>query len=579
MNPDNILILPGWLSSGPDHWQSRWERDHGYTRVEQHDWQRPLRGDWIARLEEVLLGCTEPAVLVAHSLGCLTVAAWAVHSQNTHLVKAALLVAPPDTAREDIAQTLPGWAVDQLPLQKLPFTTVVFASSNDPFCALDRAEQFAQAWGSAFQSVGARGHINADSGLGDWLDAHAQLQQLIATAHAAPDENLLGKSQGYPTGNAITWASNPNRVGSWSALHTVPGIQSRKVARATAVRPLASAVQPAPIAYRYRNTDYTLADYLQRQRATGLLVLKNGEIAAEHYRYGRKDDARFLSFSLSKSITALLVGAALARGSIASLDDTAETYAKTLAGSPYGATTLRHLLRMGSGLTFGERYDGSDDIARLSRASAGEPGAGTPAEVLRSITSRHSPAGQKFVYASAETDVLGRVLAEATGKNLAELTHDWLWQPLGAEHDAYWRIGADGQEQAYGAFSASLRDWARVGLLIANDGKVGAQQIVAREYLLDATDPNRQPAAFRPGVATEYFGYGYQFWLLPMKERTLAMQGMHGQTIYVQPASGIVMVLTSVWEFASDKQDPQPYQERDALWRGALRSLGGSTAK
>ena len=379
MNPDNILILPGWLSSGPDHWQSRWERDHGYTRVEQHDWQRPLRGDWIARLEEMLLGCTEPAVLVAHSLGCLTVAAWAVHSQNTHLVKAALLVAPPDTAREDIAQTLPGWAVDQLPLQKLPFTTVVFASSNDPFCALDRAEQFAQAWGSAFQSVGARGHINADSGLGDWLDAHAQLQQLIATAHAAPDENLLGKSQGYPTGNAITWASNPNRVGSWSALHTVPGIQSRKVARATAVRPLASAVQPAPIAYRYRNTDYTLADYLQRQRATGLLVLKNGEIAAEHYRYGRKDDARFLSFSLSKSITALLVGAALARGSIASLDDTAETYAKTLADSPYGATTLRHLLRMGSGLTFGERYDGSDDIARLSRASAGEPGAGTPA--------------------------------------------------------------------------------------------------------------------------------------------------------------------------------------------------------
>lgn len=177
MSPGNVLILPGWLSSGPDHWQSRWQSTHGYIRVEQHDWQRPLRGDWIARLEDVLLGCSEPAVLVAHSLGCLTVAAWAAHSKNPHLVKAALLVAPPDTAREDIHQILPGWAV---PLQKLPFKTVVFASSNDPFCALVRAEQFASAWGGEYKSIGDRGHINADSGLGDWPQAHAELQRLIA---------------------------------------------------------------------------------------------------------------------------------------------------------------------------------------------------------------------------------------------------------------------------------------------------------------------------------------------------------------------------------------------------------------
>jgi uncharacterized protein len=178
VNPNNVLILPGWQNSGPDHWQSRWERTHGYTRVEQHDWERPLRGDWMARLEDVLLSCSEPAVLVAHSLGCLTVAAWAAHSRNTHLVKAALLVAPPDTAREDIAHMLPGWAIEQLPLQKLPFTSVVFASSNDPFCAFAKAEQFAQAWDSTFQPVGARGHINADSGLMDWPEAHAQLTRI-----------------------------------------------------------------------------------------------------------------------------------------------------------------------------------------------------------------------------------------------------------------------------------------------------------------------------------------------------------------------------------------------------------------
>jgi len=398
-------------------------------------------------------------------------------------------------------------------------------------------------------------------------------------AAAEPDADRLGKSQNYPTGNASTWYNNPNRVGAWSALHTVPGIQTRPVSKAAGVKPLPKAAQSPSITYRYRNLSYTLAEYLERQRATGLLVLQGGEIVAEHYRYGRKDDARFLSFSMSKSVTALLVGAALQRGSIKSLDDTAETYAKALAGSPYGATTVRQLLRMSSGLTFAERYDGSDDIARLSRASAGAPGAGTPAEVLRSITDRHSPAGQKFVYASAETDVLGRILTGATGKNMGELTREWLWQPMGAEHDAYWRIGADGQEQAYGAFNASLRDWARLGLLVANDGKAGDQQIVAREYLLDATDPARQPDAFKPRKATPYFGYGYQFWLLPMKERTFAMQGIHGQATYMQPSTGVVMVLTSVWEQASGRQDPQPYEEREALWRGVLRSLGGSTAE
>ncbi len=172
MNPTNVLILPGWQNSGPDHWQSRWERTHGYTRVEQHDWQRPLRGDWIARLEEVLLSCTEPTVLVAHSLGCLTVAAWAAHSKNTHLVKAALLVAPPDTERQDIAQMLPGWTV---PLQQLPFKSVMFSSSNDPFCGMDQAKRYASSWGATFINIGACGHINADSGLDDWPEGQTVL--------------------------------------------------------------------------------------------------------------------------------------------------------------------------------------------------------------------------------------------------------------------------------------------------------------------------------------------------------------------------------------------------------------------
>lgn len=180
--PSPILTLPGWKGSSPEHWQSRWEGRYGYVRVEQHDWQRPLRGDWIARLEEMLLACDEPAVLVAHSLGCWQVAAWASHSRHLQRVRGALLVAPPDLAREDLQALLPSWSA--IPLQLLPFKTQLIASSNDAFCALERARQLADAWGSDFVTLGACGHINADSGLGDWPQGHEQLQQLIQTTAA-----------------------------------------------------------------------------------------------------------------------------------------------------------------------------------------------------------------------------------------------------------------------------------------------------------------------------------------------------------------------------------------------------------
>ena len=182
MKPCNVLILPGWQGSSPDHWQSRWERLHGYTRVEQHDWMRPLRGDWIARLEDVLLSCDGPAVLVAHSLGCHHVAAWAAHSRNTHLVKAALLVAPPDVEREDVRALLPSWS--PIALEILPFATLMFASSDDPFCSPGRARQFAWAWGAALVDTGARGHLNAQSGLGSWPEGHELLQQLMRDTSA-----------------------------------------------------------------------------------------------------------------------------------------------------------------------------------------------------------------------------------------------------------------------------------------------------------------------------------------------------------------------------------------------------------
>lgn len=172
-----VLTLPGWQSSGPAHWQSRWEALHGDQRVEQHDWMRPLRGDWISRLEEVLLEDERPAVLVAHSLGCIQVAAWAAHSRNTRRVRGAFLVAPGDVEQDGLREILPGWA--PIPMRNLPFPSLLVGSTNDPYCSSSRARAMAEAWGSDWVDLGNCGHINAESGLQDWPEGRAMLAQLL----------------------------------------------------------------------------------------------------------------------------------------------------------------------------------------------------------------------------------------------------------------------------------------------------------------------------------------------------------------------------------------------------------------
>ena len=173
-----VLVLPGWQGSGPDHWQSRWERLHGYQRVEQHDWSRPLRGDWTARLEDCVLDAGGPVVLVAHSLGCILAAWWAAHSANADRVRGALLVAPGDVEQPAVRAQLPGWAPIAVQ-QPLPFPAVLVASHDDPFCTLSRAHTLALAWGAQLVHAGARGHLNAESCLGDWPEGHALLAPLM----------------------------------------------------------------------------------------------------------------------------------------------------------------------------------------------------------------------------------------------------------------------------------------------------------------------------------------------------------------------------------------------------------------
>ncbi len=173
-----VLQLPGWQNSGPAHWQSRWQVIHGDERVEQDDWFWPLRGDWMARLEEVLLADARPALLVAHSLGCHVVAAWAAHSMHTARVRGALLVAPPDIERADMPAPVSRWRPG--PRTPLPFPSTLLYSSDDPFSAPAHAQALAAAWQATAVDLGPCGHVNGDSGLGDWPAGRAWLQRLAS---------------------------------------------------------------------------------------------------------------------------------------------------------------------------------------------------------------------------------------------------------------------------------------------------------------------------------------------------------------------------------------------------------------
>ena len=176
MTTPRYLLLPGWQDSDPSHWQSRWEQAGGFERLQQDDWWWPRRGDWMMRLEEALLADPRPAVLVAHSLGCHLVAAWAAHSLHRYRVAAALLVAPPDLLQSDIPPQLHHWLPTAA--QSLPFASTAVLSADDPFCKLARGLQMAQAWGSEAVTLAAAGHINGASGLGDWPAGRTLLRDL-----------------------------------------------------------------------------------------------------------------------------------------------------------------------------------------------------------------------------------------------------------------------------------------------------------------------------------------------------------------------------------------------------------------
>jgi CubicO group peptidase (beta-lactamase class C family) len=187
-------------------------------------------------------------------------------------------------------------------------------------------------------------------------------------ALAAPDEDALGEANSYPRGDQLSMFADRFKVGSFSAAYKIN--RSREVERGPSATPLTAEKGPE-IAYRLSVQRYTLDDFLDRQRVTALLLLKGDRILAEHYQYDRKDDDRFISFSMAKSVNSLLISIALEKGLIASLDDRAEKYVSELAGSGYGQATIRQLLRMSAGIEFSEVYAGKGRHRQVAGGAAG----------------------------------------------------------------------------------------------------------------------------------------------------------------------------------------------------------------
>jgi hypothetical protein len=175
-NTREILIIPGLWNSGPQNWQTIWQRKHPeYIRVQQRDWDHPICEEWIETLDKFVTNCVDQPILVAHSLGCATVAHWAVRYRRK--VHAAFLVAPSDVDAPTYPSGTEGF--NPMPLEPLGFPSMVVASSNDPYLSMERAQEFAAAWGSRFVNIGKAGHINPDSGYGEWPEGERLLRELL----------------------------------------------------------------------------------------------------------------------------------------------------------------------------------------------------------------------------------------------------------------------------------------------------------------------------------------------------------------------------------------------------------------
>lgn len=279
--------------------------------------------------------------------------------------------------------------------------------------------------------------------------------------------------------------------------------------------------------------------FMAAQNVAGLIVLQDGKVRLERYARGFGPDGRWTSFSVAKSFTSTLVGAAIRDGHIRSVDEPVTRYIPELSGSAYDGVSIAQLLTMTSGVRWNEDYtDPNSDVARMF-ATPTPPGMDATVAYMRTLPRETAP-GAKWVYKTGETNLIGVLVAKATGESLAAYLSEKVWRPYGMQSDAYWMIDPTGQEVGGCCLSITLRDYARMGQLALEGGR----GIVPGGWFAAATSEKANIG--RPG-----FGYGYQWWTYPGGR--FGGAGIFGQSITVDPAKRMVVAIVSAWPHATDR--------------------------
>lgn len=361
----------------------------------------------------------------------------------------------------------------------------------------------------------------------------------------APREQIASSLYSITPENQAATFRNADRI-----------VYTRTIKRGATTMPLKPHhVSLASLTYDYAGKTTNVDDYMQRNRTAGLLILKGGAVALERYGMGNTETSRWTSWSVAKSVTSTLVGAALKDGHIASLDDPVTRYVTALKGSAYEQNTIRELLRMTSGVRWIEAYSetGDSDSARLRDAyQSGK--SGSVMELMRTRPRAAAP-GSVFNYSTGESDVLGAVVAAATGTTLSDYLSRKVWAPFGMEADGYWRLDSEGGLELGGSnILATLRDYGRFGLFFSREGVVNGTAVLPLGWRDLAGHPDSPVTNYGALYEGDPNGYGYQWWALPGKDTTIPAQdrpftalGIYGQFIYINPKEDVVAVVWSAW--------------------------------
>lgn len=341
-------------------------------------------------------------------------------------------------------------------------------------------------------------------------------------------------------GAILTWTPEQQLYGYRNMEKVTP---VHVIARGRHVRelPLRAQIDPK---WTWKDKQQTTASYMEAMRTSGVVVLKDGKIVLERYGMGRKPDERWTSFSVAKSMTATLVGAAIKDGKIKSLDDVVTNYIPQLKGSAYEGVTVRQLLTMTSGVKWNEDYtDLNSDVAKAGFSPA-EPGMNPIVSYMRKLPREAAP-GTKWVYKTGETDLAGILVSNAVGKPLSQYLSEKIWAPYGMEQDGVWVDDSAGHERGGCCMSMTTRDYARIGQFMLDGGKAGGKDVLPDGWIADATKAHE---SFPPGDVET--GYGYFWWVI---DGGYAAEGIFGQQIFIYPAEKLVIAVNSAWPAASRK--------------------------